>query len=70
MRSRKPAPAPAPAQGHEGATESTKPGAPEERKVITPDWVAIKDEKPLACDPPPEPASDRRPARPAIDRHR
>lgn len=67
MPSRKPAPA----QGHEGATESTKPGAPAERQVITPDWVAIKDDEPLACDPPPATsASDRRPAKPAIDRHR
>jgi len=37
--------------------------------VITPDWVAIKDDKPLACDPPPS-KSDRKPAKPSIDRHR
>ena len=66
MPSRKPAPA----LGHEGATESTKPGAPANREVITPDWVAIQDGKPLACDPPPPSKSDRKPAKPAIDRHR
>jgi hypothetical protein len=68
MSSRKPDPA----EGHEGATESTTPGAPAERKVITPDWVAIQDDKPLACEETgPSPSNaDRRPAKPAIDRHR
>ena len=28
---------------HEGATESTAPGEPREREVITPDWVALDD---------------------------
>ena len=65
-----PAQKPSPDQGHEGATESTTPGAPAERKVITPDWVAIQGDKPLACDPPPPSKSNRKPAKPAIDRHR
>jgi len=65
-----PAQKPAPDQGHEGATESAKPGAPANRDVITPDWVAIQSDKALACDPPPRSKSDRKPAKPTIDRHR
>jgi hypothetical protein len=40
---------PAP-EGHEGATESTAPGAPAERPIIKPDWASLEND-PLKCDP-------------------
>ena len=56
--------------GHEGATESTTPGAPATREVITPDWVPINDGKDPSCPPPARTKGTRQPAKPAIDRHR
>jgi hypothetical protein len=37
-------------EGHEGATESTAPGAPAERPILKPDWVSLEND-PLKCDP-------------------
>src|SRR5262245_25561234 len=35
---------------HEGARESSAPGEPREREVITPDWVALDDDT-AVCEP-------------------
>jgi hypothetical protein len=64
--------------GHEGAKDSTTPGAPSEREVITPDWAHLDDDTASQCvpdDTPSEvPSGDRAPAGrvkgPAIARHR
>ena len=49
---------------HEGATESTAPGEPREREVITPDWVALDDGTEV-CEPatPAPPVSKKEPDR-------
>jgi hypothetical protein len=57
-------------EGHEGATESTAPGRPNTREVITPDW-AVLDKGDADCVPGETPTSRARtPGKPAIDRHR
>jgi hypothetical protein len=64
--------------GHEGAKESTAPGTPRERDVITPDWAHLEKDTPGQCVPDGESrddsSADRGSARPikgpAIDRHR
>lgn len=54
---------------HEGAKESTAPGEPREREVITPDWVALDDGTEV-CEPatPAPPASKKDPARATPER--
>jgi hypothetical protein len=69
--------------GHEGARESSAPGRPRERDVITPDWAHLDKNSPSHCvpgtdDDQPAPATrdDEADAPappmkgPAIDRHR
>ena len=64
--------------GHEGAKESTVPGTPRERDVITPDWAHLDKDPASGCVPDSESrddaSGDSTPARPmkgpAIDRHR
>jgi hypothetical protein len=62
--------------GHEGAKESTTPGAPREREVITPDWAQLDKDAASQCVPDDDrsaPSNDVAPDRekgPAIDRHR
>lgn len=69
--------------GHEGAKESTVPGAPREREVITPDWANLDkgsarkrtpNHEDTQSSPDRDDSSDSLPAQPAkgpaIDRHR
>jgi hypothetical protein len=65
--------------GHEGAKESTTPGAPREREVITPDWAHLDKDAASQCVPDDSrsnvPSGGRTPPAgrvkgPAIDRHR
>jgi hypothetical protein len=67
--------------GHEGATESTAPGSPRDRDVITPDWAHLDKNSPSRCVPgddsdrsaSPDDSDDAPAPRmkgPAIDRHR
>ena len=64
--------------GHEGAKESTVPGTPREREVITPDWAQLDKDSASRCVPdsesPDDASADSAPAQPgkgpAIDRHR
>jgi hypothetical protein len=69
--------------GHEGAKESTVPGTPREREVITPDWAHLDKGSAGECVPDNDAnrsssdrddSSDAEPAQPAkgpaIDRHR
>jgi hypothetical protein len=62
---------------HEGARESEKPGEPQNREVITPDWVAIENSKAECVPDEPRTNRNRKDAPrkpqgkpPAIDRHR
>ena len=62
--------------GHEGAKESTTPGAPREREVIAPDWAHLDKDAASQCVPDDDrsgPSNDVAPDRekgPALDRHR
>lgn len=50
---------------HEGARESSEPGAPQVREVFTPDWASLEKATEKKA-----PAGKRAVSPPSIDRHR